>query len=213
MSGKRYQVTAAKEVVLSAGSIGTPKLLLLSGIGDLSTLHRLGIEALVEHSDVGQHLADQPLVPSYFFVNSTQTNDHIFRNVTLINQELQLWNETGMGLFADPSANHITFTRLPDNSPIFETVEDPSAGKLAAHTEILITVRILHSLLKLCDIVTNGGLFSFSFFLGWVCAIWGYASAGYRELYDSPHGGCIHYISLALPLLSRIPSDPLPSFF
>ncbi|KAG6836451.1 hypothetical protein H0H93_007883 [Arthromyces matolae] len=56
----RKQFTASKEIVLSAGVIGTPQLLLLSGIGDPTELDAVGINAVVQLSDVGKNFADQP---------------------------------------------------------------------------------------------------------------------------------------------------------
>ncbi|KAJ9603642.1 hypothetical protein H2200_011828 [Cladophialophora chaetospira] len=51
-------VQARKEVILSAGAIDTPKLLLLSGVGPRKELNRLNIECLVHHPDVGKKLTD-----------------------------------------------------------------------------------------------------------------------------------------------------------
>jgi choline dehydrogenase len=52
--------TASREVILSAGSIGSPQLLMLSGIGSPDELGRLGIESKVELPAVGQNLQDHP---------------------------------------------------------------------------------------------------------------------------------------------------------
>jgi choline dehydrogenase len=49
---------AAREIVLSAGAIETPKLLLLSGIGDGEALRDLGIPLLAHSPDVGRNLQD-----------------------------------------------------------------------------------------------------------------------------------------------------------
>lgn len=51
-------VTARREVVLSAGAVGSPHLLLLSGIGDPDHLREHGVEPLVERPEVGRHLQD-----------------------------------------------------------------------------------------------------------------------------------------------------------
>lgn len=49
-------MNATKEVILSAGAIGTPHILQLSGIGDETILEPLGIETLVSLPDVGKNL-------------------------------------------------------------------------------------------------------------------------------------------------------------
>lgn len=49
---------AAREVVLSAGAVGSPHLLLLSGIGAADELHEVGIDVLVELPGVGRNLRD-----------------------------------------------------------------------------------------------------------------------------------------------------------
>jgi choline dehydrogenase len=51
-----------REVLLAAGSIGSPWLLLLSGIGPPDHLHEVGIEPRVELAGVGENLQDHPYV-------------------------------------------------------------------------------------------------------------------------------------------------------
>jgi choline dehydrogenase len=72
--GKIERITAGLEVVLSLGAMHTPKVLMLSGIGDQAELHRLGIPAVQHLPGVGQNFQDhfgigclweyqQPLAP------------------------------------------------------------------------------------------------------------------------------------------------------
>jgi choline dehydrogenase len=51
-------VKANKEVILSAGSFGSPQILMLSGIGNTDDLKKLGIEVKKELNGVGQNLHD-----------------------------------------------------------------------------------------------------------------------------------------------------------
>jgi choline dehydrogenase len=56
--GAVQTVTATKEVVLSAGAIGSPQLLLLSGVGPRTELAEVGIDCRLDLPDVGKHLKD-----------------------------------------------------------------------------------------------------------------------------------------------------------
>jgi choline dehydrogenase len=53
-------VTASKEVILSSGSLNTPRILLHSGIGDQGDLEPLGIPVLLNNPSVGKNLSDHP---------------------------------------------------------------------------------------------------------------------------------------------------------
>jgi choline dehydrogenase len=59
---------ATQEVVLCAGAIDTPRLLMLSGIGDAGELKRLGIPPICDLPGVGQNLQDHPLLMGINFV-------------------------------------------------------------------------------------------------------------------------------------------------
>ncbi len=56
--GKIVDVRCNKEVVLSAGSVGSPHILQLSGIGEAKTLANAGIEQIHELPGVGENLQD-----------------------------------------------------------------------------------------------------------------------------------------------------------
>lgn len=57
-AGETRSVFARKEVVLSAGAIGSPHLLLLSGIGPRAELDAVGVACQVDAAHVGKHLKD-----------------------------------------------------------------------------------------------------------------------------------------------------------
>lgn len=57
-SGKVVQCFAEKEVISSAGSIGSPQLLQLSGIGPKDVLNKAGVDLVHELPGVGQNLQD-----------------------------------------------------------------------------------------------------------------------------------------------------------
>ena len=58
LKGQIERLTAAKEILLCAGAINSPQLLMLSGIGPGAHLHAMGLETLVDSPQVGQNLMD-----------------------------------------------------------------------------------------------------------------------------------------------------------
>jgi choline dehydrogenase len=58
LDGKVQRIGAGAEVVLSLGAIHTPKVLMLSGIGDQTELQQLGIPVVQHLSGVGQNFQD-----------------------------------------------------------------------------------------------------------------------------------------------------------
>ncbi|MDI2027649.1 FAD-dependent oxidoreductase [Saccharopolyspora sp. TS4A08] len=67
--GRPVEIRCAREVVLCAGSIGSPKLLQLSGIGPGEALRPLGITARVESPQVGARMREHRAVPLQFRLN------------------------------------------------------------------------------------------------------------------------------------------------
>lgn len=55
-----FTLKARHEVLLCAGAIDTPRLLLLSGIGPKEELEKLGIKSKVDLKGVGENLVDHP---------------------------------------------------------------------------------------------------------------------------------------------------------
>lgn len=75
--GERLQVQARCEIIIAGGSINSPQLLQLSGIGDAARLQALGIAPVLQASTVGRNLQDH-LAVSYFYKSSVPTlNDEL----------------------------------------------------------------------------------------------------------------------------------------
>jgi choline dehydrogenase len=71
--GTRRSVRAAREVVLSAGAVGTPQLLQLSGIGPGALLQQHGIPVRHELPGVGENLQDHLQIRAVFAVEGVRT--------------------------------------------------------------------------------------------------------------------------------------------
>jgi choline dehydrogenase len=82
------EIKVNKEVILSAGSIGSPHLLQLSGIGSKEVLEKAGIECLHELNGVGENLQDH--LEFYFQFKCTQP--------ITINGQLDWWSKLKIGV-------------------------------------------------------------------------------------------------------------------
>lgn len=73
--GAVRECLAAREVILAAGAVGTPKLLQLSGVGDRALLERHGIPVLHHAPAVGRNLQDHVCVSYFYKANQRTLND------------------------------------------------------------------------------------------------------------------------------------------
>jgi len=78
IKNKLYSIKANREVLLSAGSIGSPHILQVSGIGDSDKLKRHGIDIVHELKNVGKNLQDHLMFrPVYKVKNLKSLNGKI----------------------------------------------------------------------------------------------------------------------------------------
>ena len=101
--GAQITFRAAREVIVAAGAIGTPKLLLLSGIGAPKTLEPHGILLRHELPGVGQGMNDHVNIKISAFVD-TPTYNTARRGVAAVGSGLNLLAR-GRGPASSP-ANH-----------------------------------------------------------------------------------------------------------
>jgi choline dehydrogenase len=65
--GAVKDIAAGKEVILAAGTINSPKLLMLSGVGEANVLRSFGIDVVENLPGVGENLQDHVLVSGVLF--------------------------------------------------------------------------------------------------------------------------------------------------
>jgi choline dehydrogenase len=71
--GTRFRADAKREILLAAGSIGSPQILQLSGVGAAAQLHALGIAPVVDRPGVGENLQDHLQLRMVFKVAGAKT--------------------------------------------------------------------------------------------------------------------------------------------
>lgn len=88
-NGQRSRVSARREVILSAGAIGSPQILQLSGIGPGELLRKHGINVLHHSPDVGENLQDHLQIRCAYKVSGAKT---------LNTMSASLWGKSMIGL-------------------------------------------------------------------------------------------------------------------
>lgn len=106
MNRAKSTVRASKETILAAGSVHTPQLLHLSGIGDTAYLKNFGIEPVSDLPGVGQNLQDHVVLK----VKYNYTNNHFPNGGSLQSDTVYAAEQRALYDAGKPSAYDLTAT-------------------------------------------------------------------------------------------------------
>jgi choline dehydrogenase-like flavoprotein len=94
-------VMANKEVILSAGSLDTPKILMHSGIGPRDQLEQYGIPVVKDVPSVGQGLKDHMFTPLVYTRKPGDTaRQEFYGDTKVMDEAMEQWKKDGTGLWA-----------------------------------------------------------------------------------------------------------------
>jgi choline dehydrogenase-like flavoprotein len=80
----KYRIKANREVIICGGTIASPHLLLVSGIGPKEVLSKAGIKVVKDLPQVGKNYRDVRLLPSYGCCHDFTTVHSTFRPVPFV---------------------------------------------------------------------------------------------------------------------------------
>ncbi|KUI55834.1 Pyranose dehydrogenase [Cytospora mali] len=141
-SSASISVMAEKEVILSAGVVGTPHILMLSGVGPKAQVEALGIEPLLDVPELGSFLTDHPVVPMYFELDSNDTYDALLINKTLLGAALQEWDAVHQGPLVDTSSGTVAYSKLDPSGKLVKRFGDPANGPRSGNLEQIYGVSL-----------------------------------------------------------------------
>ncbi|KIJ46345.1 GMC oxidoreductase [Sphaerobolus stellatus SS14] len=143
--GKRYRVRVKKEVILAAGAIHSPHILLLSGVGPKEDLHKHGIPVVHDLPGVGHNLYDHSTVTTRLSLKPGLSLQYLTAksglNLLSTQVELAKWYLTGKGPMGSNAGESAAFVRTDDPklfSPDKYHVKDLASGPGAPDLELIM---------------------------------------------------------------------------
>ncbi|KIJ64876.1 GMC oxidoreductase [Hydnomerulius pinastri MD-312] len=129
----RYQISASREIILAAGAVNSPQLLMLSGIGHKEELGKLNIPVVKHLPHVGKNLLDHPMVPVIFRAKDGYTLDYMQNPIKAIPVMLR-WFLTGTGPATSNGGEAVVFVRSDDKTLFNSKVDDEDGSGLIDNT-------------------------------------------------------------------------------
>jgi choline dehydrogenase len=105
-------IRAGREVILAAGAIGSPQLLMLSGIGPAQHLRDVGVDVVLDNPHVGQHYQDHP----FYLANWETSMRGTLAEAQSIGNLFSFFTR-GRGLLTSTVAEATAFWRTDDDMP------------------------------------------------------------------------------------------------
>ncbi len=95
--GRMDRADARNEVILSAGAVGSPHLLQISGVGDPELLGKIGVPVVHELRGVGRNMQDHYVVRVTYPIHGMETANEKARGLPLVGEVLR-YLVTGKGM-------------------------------------------------------------------------------------------------------------------
>ncbi|KAL8720223.1 MAG: hypothetical protein Q9225_002885 [Loekoesia sp. 1 TL-2023] len=108
-----YVISAAKEVIVSAGTFQSPQLLQVSGVGPASLLNQHNIKVVADRSGVGQGMQDHTFYGISYRVN-VQTSTALSYGDNLQQAIVQFDTEQA-GILSSPGGDFGAYEKIPRN--------------------------------------------------------------------------------------------------
>jgi choline dehydrogenase len=99
VGGATQFANATRDIILSAGAIGSPHILQLSGVGDPELLHRIGVSVVHDLPGVGRNMQDHYVARVSYPVVGAATANEKSRGLPLA-MEVMRWLFTGRGILS-----------------------------------------------------------------------------------------------------------------
>ena len=108
-NGKQHQVLLSKrrgsEIIVSSGAIGSPQLLLLSGIGPQEALKKMNISVVLDNRFVGKGMQDNPL-NTIFVPTKKHVSQSLIQTVGITTMGVYIEASSGFGQSQDSIRRH-----------------------------------------------------------------------------------------------------------
>ncbi len=135
--GTTLSVRAKREIILCAGALETPKLMMLSGIGPREELEPLGIPVVLEVPNIGRNFHDHPNVTLFFYGE---------RRVDCNHPQLYGFHRANHDLPLPPGQSDTCYVFYPARSSIREAMMRLLPGILLPHS--LYSIHALRSAIR-----------------------------------------------------------------
>ncbi|KAF2649040.1 GMC oxidoreductase [Lophiostoma macrostomum CBS 122681] len=113
--GRKTTFTAHREIVLTAGTYGSPAILLRSGVGPKEDLDALHIETVSSLPGVGKNLMDHMVMLSFYEVSRAGlTNDHLIWHTGAKEKTAQEYRTSRTGFLSQFPFGSFAFARLDE---------------------------------------------------------------------------------------------------
>ena len=131
-------ITAEKEVIVSAGTIKSPPLLELSGIGNGTILRAGGVAQKIDLPGVGENLQDHPRIQASYLLHDNYTSfDKLKYNTSYAAAQLALWEDDKYSAYdyAASAYSYQNWSSFPDDP---KSALTDAATRVAAATNNVV---------------------------------------------------------------------------